>query len=67
MVEHGLIELESTSGVSRSFVAGDILWLAGLPLRALRNPGTIPAVLAAISRRAAEAGSLPVDEGASLT
>jgi hypothetical protein len=29
---------------------GDVLWLTGLPLRALRNPGPDAAVLVAISR-----------------
>jgi len=28
-----------------------MLWLTGMPLRALRNPGAEPAVLVAISRR----------------
>jgi hypothetical protein len=50
VIERGLIELESAGGVCRSFVAGDVLWLADLPLRLLRNRGAIPAVLAAVSR-----------------
>ena len=50
LVKTGSIELETRSGVGRTFVAGDVLWLAGLPLRLLRNPGTYPAVLEA-SRR----------------
>ena len=50
VIEHGMIELESVSGACRSFVAGDILWLVGLPLALLRNRGTIPAVLCAIFR-----------------
>jgi hypothetical protein len=50
VIEHGMIELESSSGVCRSFVAGDVLWLVGLPLRLLRNRGAIPAELAAVSR-----------------
>jgi hypothetical protein len=31
---------------------GDMLWLAGLPVLALRNPGSEPVVLTAVSRRA---------------
>jgi len=54
VIEDGLIELECASGVCRSFAAGDVLWLAGLPLRLLRNRGEGPAVLAAISRAASD-------------
>jgi hypothetical protein len=50
VVEHGMLELESSSGVCRTFVAGDVLWLVGLPLRRLRNRGAVPAELTAISR-----------------
>lgn len=50
LVKTGSIELETRSGVRRTFVAGDVLWLAGVPLRLLRNPGPHPAVLEA-SRR----------------
>ncbi len=50
LVKAGSIELETGSGVRRIFVAGDVLWLARLPLRLLRNPGPKPAVLEA-SRR----------------
>jgi hypothetical protein len=51
VIEHGMIELESLSGICRSFVAGDVLWLVGLPLRRLRNRGPIPTVIASIARR----------------
>ncbi len=46
----GAIDLASPCGVCASFLAGDILWLAGLPVRALVNPGADPAVLVAVSR-----------------
>jgi len=46
-----MIELETASGVRTSFAAGDILWLVGLELRLLRNRGSIPTVLASITRR----------------
>jgi predicted dithiol-disulfide oxidoreductase (DUF899 family) len=51
VVEHGEIELECLSGRRRRFARGDLLWLTGLPLRALHNSGTEPALLAAISRQ----------------
>ena len=42
--------LRGVSGASRSFRRGDLLWLANVPLRGLRNPGSEPAVLLAIAR-----------------
>jgi hypothetical protein len=51
IVERGQIELESSRGGRRCFGRGDVLWLIGLPLRALHNPGRAPALLVAISRR----------------
>jgi hypothetical protein len=51
VVERGMIELETASGVRTSFVAGDVLWLVGLELRVLRNRGAVPAVMASITRR----------------
>jgi hypothetical protein len=50
VVEQGEVELECRSGGSVRFMQGDVLWLTGLPLRALRNPGPDAAVLVAISR-----------------
>ena len=54
IVKRGEVDLECRSGGRMRFIAGDMLWLTGLPLRALRNPGQEPAVLVAISRRFAE-------------
>jgi hypothetical protein len=51
VIERGEIELECLGGTRRRFARGDVLWLGGLPLRALRNYGRGPAVLAAVSRR----------------
>jgi len=51
VVEHGEIELEYLRGGCQSFQRGDVLWLVGLPLRALRNDGCEPALLLAVSRR----------------
>lgn len=50
VVERGEIELETTAGARRCFGRGDVLCLAGLPLRALRNRGEKTAVLVAVSR-----------------
>lgn len=51
VVESGVLEVEAASGVRRLFGAGDILFFAGLDLRALRAGGPEPAVLRAVSRR----------------
>lgn len=51
VVERGEIELECLGGGRQRFGRGDVLWLVGLPLRALQNPGREPAVLVAVSRR----------------
>jgi len=50
VVKTGWIELETRSGVRRTFVAGDMVWLAGLPLRLFRNPGPKAALLEASTR-----------------
>jgi hypothetical protein len=50
IVGRGEIELEGMGGTLQSFERGDVLWLAGLPLRALHNRGNQPAVLVAVSR-----------------
>jgi hypothetical protein len=51
IVERGAIEVEFTGGGGCCrFVRGDILFLTGLHIRTLRNPGNEPAVLLAISR-----------------
>ena len=51
VVKRGEIELESMSGVSHRFTCGDLLWLTGLPLRALHNRGSEPTLLVVVSRR----------------
>jgi hypothetical protein len=51
IVECGEVELECLGGARRRFRRGDFLWLAGLPLRALHNPGQDPVLLVAVSRR----------------
>ena len=51
LVTSGEIELEALSGARRRFACGDLLWLTGLPLRALHNPGQNSALLLAVTRR----------------
>jgi hypothetical protein len=51
VVEHGQVELECVRGGRRTFVQGAVMWLAGLPLVALHNPGPEPVLLAAVSRK----------------
>jgi hypothetical protein len=51
VVTRGEIELECLCGSRRSFGSGSVLWLVGLPLRAIHNRGVDPAVLVAVSRR----------------
>jgi hypothetical protein len=50
LVRRGQIELECLSGTRHRFGRGDLLWLAGLPLRALHNPGPEAALLVAVAR-----------------
>jgi hypothetical protein len=50
-IESGVLELEFTSGTRQRFGSGDVLWLAGLPIRALHNPGLEPCTVVAASRR----------------
>jgi len=55
VVEHGQIELECVDGSRHRFGRGDVLWLDGLPLRALHNRGRTSTMLVAVSRRATRA------------
>jgi hypothetical protein len=50
VVEAGTIELECVGGARPRFERGDILFLAGLPLRAIRNVGEAPALVSAVRR-----------------
>jgi hypothetical protein len=50
-VERGAIELRDGYGNRRRFDVGSVLWLVGLSLRTLHNPGAEEAVLVAVSRR----------------
>ena len=50
VVEEGSVELECVRGGRRAFATGAVMFLTGLPLRTIHNPGTEPALLAAVSR-----------------
>jgi hypothetical protein len=50
VVERGEIELEAEDHTLWRFARGDMLWLTGLPLRAVHNRGAEPARLVAVSR-----------------
>jgi len=50
VVARGQIELECLGGSRYGVERGAVLWLVGLPLRALHNGGAEPAVLVAFSR-----------------
>jgi hypothetical protein len=52
VVERGELEVECLRGGRRSFPSGAVLWLTGLPLRALHNPGLEAVLLAAVTRKA---------------
>jgi quercetin dioxygenase-like cupin family protein len=51
VVEHGRIELEATGGSRRMFERGAVLWLAGVPLRAVHNHGPERVVMVVFTRR----------------
>lgn len=53
VVDRGEIELDCLDGDRPRFACGAVLWLDGLPVRALRNPAAVPAVIVAAYRRAA--------------
>lgn len=65
-VERGELELECLGGGRRSFERGSVLWLDGLPLRALRNSGREPVLLVAVSRRSDESGGDSVSTRATV-
>lgn len=50
-VERGCVDLIARDGESHRFESGAMLFLAGLSLRGLRNPGREDAELVAISRQ----------------
>jgi quercetin dioxygenase-like cupin family protein len=51
VVERGEIELQCRAGGRRRFSAGAVMWLQGMELHALHNPGVEETVLSAVSRR----------------
>jgi hypothetical protein len=51
MIERGAVDLCCVRGGRRRFAKGAILFMDGLALRSLHNPGLEDAVLVALSRR----------------
>ena len=69
VVESGAIELEAMNRLRRTFVRGDVLTLARMPLRVLRNRNPEAAVLVATyrtNRRALAAEVRPRPRGGGL-
>ena len=56
VVVEGEVELVGRAGARGRFPSGSVLWTEGLGLLALRNPGSVAAVLVTVSRRAAASG-----------
>jgi hypothetical protein len=52
VVDGGALELQWLDGRRERLGSGAVLWLAGLPLRALRSAGQGPVTVVALSRRA---------------
>ena len=50
VIARGAIELECRGGTRHRLESGDVVWLSGLPLRAIRNRDTEAALLVAITR-----------------
>lgn len=50
VVEQGSVELECVRGGRRAFATGAVMFLTGLPLHTIHNPGPGTALLAAVSR-----------------
>ncbi len=50
VLKAGEIEVECVRGTRMRFLAGDVLWLAGMPLRSFRSLGPGPALVVAVSR-----------------
>lgn len=57
VVERGEIELECSGGARQRLERGAVVWLTGLPVRALHNRGSEVAVLVAVSRRRRTSGN----------
>jgi hypothetical protein len=51
VVERGVLEIECCSGTRAAFPPGSVVVFDGLTLRHLRNAGSTPLVLTALSRR----------------
>ena len=63
VVESGGLELESSSGPRWRFGRGDVLWLIGLPLRALRAGRADRVDCGVWARGRCRGGTLPLEKG----
>lgn len=59
LVRRGKVDVTCSDGTVLRFGEGDLLWLTGLPVRALCNPGEGEAVLVGIRRRGRGPRRLP--------
>ena len=50
-VECGVFTIQLRDGSETAYGIGDVLWLDGLPIQTLANPGTSITLLVAVSRR----------------
>ncbi len=55
VIERGQLELQSLDGLCWRRACGDVMFLAGLPLRMLRNDGCETALVSAVSRACTDA------------
>jgi hypothetical protein len=56
VVEHGAIRLVTRDREPQDLACGAVLWLSGLPLRAIANPHLDQALISVLSRREPAAG-----------
>ena len=50
VLKAGEIEVECKRGTRMRFLEGDVLWMAGMPLRSFRSVGPGPALVVAVAR-----------------
>jgi hypothetical protein len=62
VIELGEVDLEWHTGRRLRCVPGDVLYLGGLHLRALINPGPEPAILIAVTRKRPPAPRQPISQ-----
>lgn len=60
MIRDGVMTVESRHGIERRFASGDVLWLAGLGVRRLRNDDDAPCRVARIRRTRSKKGTTEI-------